>query len=112
MDRQGFVRNAMVGLGGVAGLRKAACKSWAVIASRLRSTDVPLGAGAEHTTRLDPLYPPAHYQLGTVYRRLGSEADAHCELAAFERLEKAKRSSVLPNARRISRDYRANTSNK
>lgn len=42
-------------------------------------------------TRLEPLYPTAHYQLGTVYRKLGREADARRELAAFERLEKARK---------------------
>ena len=42
-------------------------------------------------TRLDPLYPAAHYQLGTVYRQLGRESDARLELAAFEKLEKARK---------------------
>ena len=42
-------------------------------------------------TRLDPLYPAAHYQLGTVYRQLGRESDARVELAAFEKLEKARK---------------------
>jgi tetratricopeptide (TPR) repeat protein len=42
-------------------------------------------------TRLDPLYPTAHYQLGTAYRQLGRESDARVELAAFEKLEKARK---------------------
>ena len=42
-------------------------------------------------TRLDPLYPTAHYQLGTVYRQLGRESDGRVELAAFEKLEKARK---------------------
>jgi tetratricopeptide (TPR) repeat protein len=41
-------------------------------------------------TRLDPLYPTAHFQLGTVYRQLGREADACRELATFEKLDKAR----------------------
>jgi len=42
-------------------------------------------------TRLDPLYATAHYQLGTVYRQLGRESEARVELAAFEKLEKARK---------------------
>jgi tetratricopeptide (TPR) repeat protein len=42
-------------------------------------------------TRLDPLYPTAHYQPGTVYRQLGRESDARRKLAAFEKLEKARK---------------------
>jgi tetratricopeptide (TPR) repeat protein len=42
-------------------------------------------------TRLDPLFPTAHYQLGTVYRQLGRESEARAEIAAFEKLEKARK---------------------
>jgi tetratricopeptide (TPR) repeat protein len=42
-------------------------------------------------TRLDPLFPTAHYQLSTLYREMGREADARRELEAFERLEELRK---------------------
>jgi tetratricopeptide (TPR) repeat protein len=42
-------------------------------------------------THLDPLYSTAHYQLGTVYRQLGREADSRRELAAFKKLEESRK---------------------
>jgi tetratricopeptide (TPR) repeat protein len=41
--------------------------------------------------RLDPLFSTTHYQLGTLYRQLGREADARRELAVFEKLEEARK---------------------
>jgi tetratricopeptide (TPR) repeat protein len=42
-------------------------------------------------TRLDALYPAAHYRLGTLYRQLGREAEACRELEAFEKLEESRK---------------------
>jgi tetratricopeptide (TPR) repeat protein len=42
-------------------------------------------------TRLDPLFSTTYYQLGTVYRQLGQDADAHRALAIFEKLEAAQK---------------------
>jgi tetratricopeptide (TPR) repeat protein len=41
--------------------------------------------------RLDPLYPTAHYRLGTLYRQLGRETDAGRELQVFEKLEEMRK---------------------
>ncbi|MGA2984428.1 MAG: tetratricopeptide repeat protein [Terriglobia bacterium] len=41
--------------------------------------------------RLDPLYSISHYQLSTVYKQLGREADAAHELAEFEKLEDSRK---------------------
>jgi len=41
--------------------------------------------------RLDPLYPTAHYRLGTLYRQLGREAEARQELEAFQKLEESRK---------------------
>jgi len=42
-------------------------------------------------TRLDPLYPAAHYQLAALYQRLGREGEARRECEAFEKLEQTRK---------------------
>lgn len=57
MDRRGFVRNSVVGLAGLAELRKAASQSLAAVAGRMRSAGVAVGAGAGDANPAQPLFP-------------------------------------------------------
>ncbi len=44
----------------------------------------------ERAVQVEPFNPATHYRLGVIYRELGRPADAHRELAEFEKLKKMK----------------------